>query len=882
MTDGHDSHAQLDHVLKTMTDGFQIIDHDWRFTYMNDAAKRMLREQGRHPEALIGQRVFDDAFPEAKDSPPFRYLQRVMHERVPVEFEHLYEPSKRWYHVRAYPVQDNGIAVFFYDMTERKQADAHVHTLLEAAPDATVAMGLDGRMLRVDRQTERLALRKDGTAVAVDISLSPIETKDGMHVSASVRDIADQHRTTQELARLAAIVQWSDDPIISKNQAGIITSWNQGAEQLFGYTAEEAIGQPIMMLIPPSHEAEERHIMANVLNGAVTHCETIRCRKDRRRVDVSLTVSPIRDERGAPVGAATIARDITAQKQAQTALCESEARMASEAAALARLNELSSRLWHTAGLREGLDEMLTATIELLGADMGDLQLVNDRGVLTSAAHIGLGHDFLEFFREASTEDDSACGRALQSGKRIVIEDVETDVSYARMRDSARAAGYRAVQSAPLIARDGRRLGLLSTLWRSPHRSSDLELHRLDLYIRQAADFIERHHADRVVRESEGRLRMAMTGGHMGAWDIELETGALLWDAKQHELFGQPLDQTPRTVDDFYALLHPDDVDRIQKAGVVARLTGTFSEEFRILRPDGQIRWLMGQGAILHDAAGQPFRMVGVNYDITEKKQAQCQLESFTEALERRVTARTVELLDSQAHLRALAAELNVAEQRERKRLAGELHDHLQQLLVLGRMTIKQGRHLTVDIPALEQLLNKLDDVLSAALTYSRTLVAELSPPVLGDYGLGAGLKWIGEYMKKYDLVVTVTVPDEAVRLPEDQALLLFQSVRELLINAAKHAGTGQVDVALEVRNGYLQIRVHDEGAGCDSTTAVAVAPDSPAGGLSSKFGLFSIRERMLALGGSFDLQSAPGKGTTARLLLPLDSRSDRRSGERNL
>lgn len=218
----------------------------------------------------------------------------------------------------------------------------------------------------------------------------------------------------------------------------------------------------------------------------------------------------------------------------------------------------------------------------------------------------------------------------------------------------------------------------------------------------------------------------------------------------------------------------------------------------------------------------------------------------------------------------LDPELNLAEQHERKRLATELHDHLQQMLVLGKLTIGQGKRFAVGIPACEKMINKLDDVLSDDLRYSRTLVAELSPPVLRDHGLATGLKWLGEYMKKYDLVVTVTVPDEEVRLPEDQVLLLFQTVRELLINSGKHAGTGQADVALEERNGQLHITVHDDGAGFD----LATATDSPTGGLSSKFGLFSIRERMLALGGSFDLQSTPGKGTNARLVLPIDSRNE--------
>ncbi|HEY5931663.1 MAG TPA: response regulator, partial [Nitrospira sp.] len=106
-----------------------------------------------------------------------------------------------------------------------------------------------------------------------------------------------------------------------------------------------------------------------------------------------------------------------------------------------------------------------------------------------------------------------------------------------------------------------------------------------------------------------------------------------------------------------------------------------------------------------------------------------------------------------------------------------------------------------------------------------------------------------------------------LKLPEDQIILLFQSVRELLINSSKHAGTGEATVRMEQRDGLLKIDVRDEGAGFD--LAAAASAGTPSGGISSEFGLFSIRERMRALGGSFDIQSAPGKGTTVTLTLPL-------------
>jgi PAS domain S-box-containing protein len=310
------------------------------------------------------------------------------------------------------------------------------------------------------------------------------------------------------------------------------------------------------------------------------------------------------------------------------------------------------------------------------------------------------------------------------------------------------------------------------------------------------------------------------------------------------------------------------------------------EEWVLARPDGSKLILLCNAGPVRDEQG---RLVGglITWrDISERKRAEAALREAQERvqrwnveLEQAVNDKTAELTHSQERLRALATELNLAEQRERKRIATDLHDHLQQMLVLGKLKLGQGKRLAFPLPACVDIMKQVDDVLSEALTYTRTLVAELSPPVLRDHGLAAGLKWLGESMKKkHDLTVTVLVPDDesrGLKLPDDQAVLLFQSVRELLVNSWKYAGTGQATVSMDYDEKYLRIEVRDEGAGFDlaAAAAAAAAAAEPTGGLSSKFGLFSIRERMKALGGSFDIQSAPGKGTTATLVLPLGGKT---------
>ena len=377
------------------------------------------------------------------------------------------------------------------------------------------------------------------------------------------------------------------------------------------------------------------------------------------------------------------------------------------------------------------------------------------------------------------------------------------------------------------------------------------------------DITERKQTEAALRESEERLRLAMAAAHMGAWEMDLGSGALVWDARQAEIFGRSAQTAPKTIEQFYQLLHPLDADRLKRAIEAAPRHGKFSEEFRLAPKDGAVRWIAGHGVIVQDRAGRPARIVGLNYDITDNKASRARLEQFAVELERQVSERTRELVSSQTQLRALATELNLAEQRERKRMAVELHDHLAQMLVLVRLKLGQAKQGPV-VRSIE-MIKQAEDVVSDALTYTRNLVAELSPPVLHEFGLLAALRWLAEQMQRYQLHVSVRIDStEDVRLPEDQAVLVFQSVRELLLNAVKHAVAKHASLAVEEQDGSLRIMVQDHGVGFD-LLAMATQQPSP---MSSKFGLFSIRERMNALGGRLELHSAPGEGTRATLILP--------------
>jgi len=350
-------------------------------------------------------------------------------------------------------------------------------------------------------------------------------------------------------------------------------------------------------------------------------------------------------------------------------------------------------------------------------------------------------------------------------------------------------------------------------------------------------------------ESEQRLAVAQQAAGIGMFDWNLRTGVDVWTAELEALYGLKPGEFALSQLAWESLIHPD--DRVHALFLVeeSRRTGAAAQgEWRVIWPDGSLHWIAGRWRVLKDESGDPMRMTGINIDITERKLNEVALE------------------ESAHQLRRLATELNLAEQRERKRLATDLHDHLQQLLVTCKLKLKlaHGKRLGQEDDESVRHTAETDELLAEALNYTRTLVAELSPPVLSEQGLGRALIWLGEYMKRYGLVVAVSVPERRVSgLPEDQAVLVFQSIRELLFNASKHAGTHEAWVTLEHKEGALRIEVRDNGVGFVPSSLSA--PNET----SSKFGLFSIRERMSALGGSLHITSSPEVGTRAVLLLPL-------------
>lgn len=422
----------------------------------------------------------------------------------------------------------------------------------------------------------------------------------------------------------------------------------------------------------------------------------------------------------------------------QEALRESEAQLAVELADSRLLQSVSAELINEEDSDALYGKILDAATNLMQSDMASMQMLDkSQNGLRMVACRGFGPAFSQIFKLNGPETETSCSKALRTGRRVIVPDVETCdfiVGTPALEDH-RKTGIRAVQSTPLFSRSGKMVGMISTHWRIPHSPTERNLRLLDILARQAADLMEH-------RSEENALRQ---------WSADLE---------------------------------------------------------------------------------------------------------------QEVSRRTGELLESREQLRALATELSLAEQRERKRMAAELHDYLAQLLALAIMRLSQVKQQQAQELVSTDLVNKAQELVSEGLNYTRTLVTDLTPPMLHEFGLPTALSWLTEQMKRHQLSVTVEMPQEMdLKLPEEQALLLFQSVRELLINASKHSEAGEATVSLAQRDGKLMVEVRDRGKGFDVKAKVG-------SGKTVNFGLLSIRERMQVLGGSFELESTAGKGTRAMLVLP--------------
>ena len=388
--------------------------------------------------------------------------------------------------------------------------------------------------------------------------------------------------------------------------------------------------------------------------------------------------------------------------------------------------------------------------------------------------------------------------------------------------------------------------------------------RLSGFVLVFHDVTERRVALQAARENEARWRLAQRAANAGWWEWDLHTNENVWSDELWRVYGLDPHSCEPSYETWRQVMHPDDRARVEADVLHAARTATeLVTEWRVRDRDGTERWLMSRGQPVRDAGGTVARYVGIVIDITARKRAEQAHRDLADTLERRVTERTAEVQEQAFRLRALAADLGQAEQRERKRIARVLHDHVQQLLAAARMELEALNRAPAAARTADDL-SKADAILNEAMRALRSLAVELSPPILHEAGLTAALRWLAARMgDQHQLQVNVYADGGIEPTGEDVRVLLFECVRELLLNVLRHSGVREARLSVtRTSDDRIRIAVEDSGLGFDP------------GGLWTRtdghgtLGLFNVQERLAHVGGSMRIDSAPGQGTRVVIIGP--------------
>ena len=349
------------------------------------------------------------------------------------------------------------------------------------------------------------------------------------------------------------------------------------------------------------------------------------------------------------------------------------------------------------------------------------------------------------------------------------------------------------------------------------------------------------------RRTERMLAEAQRVGRLGSWDWNAQTDETTWSDELYRLYGAEPGGLEPTLEEWLNRIHPEDRDRVRRENEAAvERGGEMRMEFRMVLPDGQVRDHQAEGEMTLDEDGNPLRMVGVEYDVTELKRTQTDLKRSLEALR-----------ETDAQRRRLLARLVEVQEEERSRIAADFHDDTIQVMSAVGMRLEALRTRLRDDEDRARV-QTLEKNVTAAVARLRNLLFELRPRALDREGLVAALRVYLGHGGKHD--GTTYQVDSALleEPPLESRVVLYRTAQEALVNARKHSGASHVRIEIRQPNdGYL-VRVIDDGKGFSPTV------ESEPGHL----GIVAMRDRVEMAGGWLRIESAEGKGTTVEFWVP--------------
>jgi PAS domain S-box-containing protein len=435
---------------------------------------------------------------------------------------------------------------------------------------------------------------REGNALTILTSKIPLRSSKGEvnGMIGTFMDITERKQAEMALGRLAAIVESSGDAIIGKDLNGIVTSWNKGAEEIFGYEASEMMGASIMRLIPTDRQDEEDRIKEKVRHGEnVERFETLRQTKDGRLIDVSVTASPIKDVNGKVIGVSKVARDITERKR-------------------------------TDAQRERLAALVEASPDFIGyADpkTSQIQYINKHG----RRMCGIGEN----------EDIG----------KLKISDVHPAWMNKRFAEvimpTAVHDGFWEGEGA-FLHRNGREIPVSMVLLARKAASGEV-----DIFYTVSRDITERKQSEQALRDSEEKFRQVTENITDVFWITSPDMLEMLYVSPAYEeIWGRSAERLYAHPREWAEAILPEDREpALATFGKLAADKSSVSAEFRTARSNGDVRWILSRGFQVRDAEGNVIRLTGVATDITERKALAEEIRRAHDELKEQVEERTKEL-----------------------------------------------------------------------------------------------------------------------------------------------------------------------------------------------------------------------------------------------
>jgi two-component system sensor histidine kinase DegS len=687
----------------------------------------------------------------------------------------------------------------------------------------------------------------------VDVRLRANLFESGQACRMAVLDITAHKRAAMAAAQLAAIVSYSSDAIVGQDLNGIVTSWNAGAEKLFGYSAAEMIGHPISRLISSDRRHEDVHIMSRIRKGeSVEHIETARVAKDGRQLAISMTVSPVQDGKGGIIGASKVARDITGHKQAQERMRVSEIRY--------------RRLFEAA--QDGILILDPKTRCITDANPFIVRLLGySRSQLLRK----------ELWQIGLLKDEAASQQAFRELK---------------------AKGFIRYEDLPLESKAGRRheVEFVSNLY----DEDGVEVIQCNV-----RDITERKRTENALIASEERYRVLFDLGPVGVYSCDAagmirdfnRSAVALWGRKPK--LGHPRDRFCGSLAMYLPNGRRMPHAQCPMALVLSgKMTAMRDGEVIIERPDGSRITVIVNIVPLKNERGEITGAINCFYDITDRKRAEealrearATLAAHAVQLEGLVATRTVELTATnrrletsivsvkkahgqnrllleeshgmQKKLRQLTHQIITAQEEERKQISRELHDEVVQLLVGINVELSAlGKNTSAGQPGLKGKITRIQRLVENSVDAVHGFARGLRPAVLDDLGLIPALHAYCKNLavgKKFKIRLTAFGGVEA--LDGAGRTMLFRVAQEALTNVTRHAQATQVALGIAKIPGAIRMEVTDNGKSF-RVEKILLARNN------KRLGLVGMRERVEMVGGTLAIESAPGQGTTVRVEIP--------------